>query len=140
MENDSIRASGSDTLVDIWINGKLRAICVTREAIDAFVGLNRAAGMSDEDRCEFVRARLPLVVTAVKTRLAETSPGADTVVIDAGHLPGPDGSTAGDRRKGERRKTDRRKVDRPKESLPHGERRRGDRRKSERRRRPSKSS
>ena len=24
MENDSIRASGTDTLVDIWIEGKIR--------------------------------------------------------------------------------------------------------------------
>ena len=140
MENDSIRASGNDTLVDIWINGKLRAICVSREAIDAFVGLNRAIGMSDEDRCEFVRGHLPLVVTAVKARLAETGPAADRVVIDAGQLGGAQGAPGGDRRKGERRKADRRKQDRPKEDLPQGERRRGDRRKGERRRPPAKSS
>jgi hypothetical protein len=133
MENDSIRASGSDTLVDIWINGKLRAICVTREAIDAFVGIARAGGMSDDDRCEFVRGHLPLVVTAVKTQLNNTSPAAEKVVIDAGQLHGSE-----DRRKGERRKSDRRKIARPTETLPHGERRRSDRRKGQRRRPPSK--
>jgi hypothetical protein len=140
MENDSIRASGTDTLVDIWINGKLRAICITKEAIDAFVGSSRASGMSDDDRCEFVRGQLPLVVTAVKTRLSETGPAADRVVIDVGQLGAAPSTPGADRRKGERRKTDRRKGDRPKEDLPHGERRRGDRRRSERRRTPSKSS
>jgi hypothetical protein len=141
MENDSIRASGTDTLVDIWINGKLRAICVTKEAIDAVVGSSRATGMSDEDRCEFVRGRLPLVVTAAKTWLSETSPAADRVVIDVGQLGGTaPSSPGGDRRKGDRRKTERRKGDRPKEDLPQGERRRGDRRRNERRRSPGKSS
>jgi hypothetical protein len=131
MENDSIRASGTDTLVDIWINGKLRAICVTKEAIDAVVGSSRATGMSDEDRCEFVRGRLPLVVTAAKTWLSETSPAADRVVIDVGQLGGTAPSSPGG---------DRRKGDRPKEDLPQGERRRGDRRRNERRRSPGKSS
>ena len=140
MENDSIRASGTDTLVDIWINGKLRAICVTKEAIDAFVGSSRAVGMSDDDRCEFVRGHLPLVVTAVKTSLSETNPTADRVVIDVGQLGAAPRAPGGDRRKGDRRKTDRRKGDQPKEDIPHGERRRGDRRRSERRRSPSKSS
>jgi hypothetical protein len=133
MENDSIRASGTDTLVDIWINGKLRAICVTREAIDARVGLDQAAHMTDDDRCEFVRTHLPLVVTAVKTRLREAGPTADSVIIGAGQLGGE-----GDRRGLERRKGERRKTVKPKEALPHGERRRGERRRTERRRSPKK--
>jgi hypothetical protein len=95
--------------------------------------------MSDEDRCEFVRGHLPLVVTAVKARLIETNPSADNVTIEVGQLSGSHGSPGGDRRKGDRRKTDRRKSDVPKEALPLGERRRGDRRKNQRRRPPSKS-
>jgi hypothetical protein len=124
MENDSIRASGSNTLVDIWVNGKLRAISVTRQAIDGFAGQNAASCMSDEERCEFVRTHLPLVVTAVKTQLREASDDLEAVTIDAGQL----GGRVADRRKGERRKA---KL--PKDSLPGGERRRGDRRSTDRR-------
>lgn len=128
MENDSIRASGTDTLVDIWVNGKLRAICVSSQAIELFIGTERVQPMSDEQRCEFVRTHLPLVVTAVKARLRDTNPDADAVTIDIGHLGG-----AQNRRKSERRKGDRRKTTLPKESLPYGERRRADRRKKDRR-------
>jgi len=130
MENDSIRASGSSTLVDIWVNGKLRAISVTSDAIEAFLGVSRAKGMSEDERCEFVRGHLPQLVTAVKARLRDTDPNADCVVIDIGQL----GGRAIDRRKGERRKGERRKTSLPRESLPHGERRRADRRNKDRRR------
>jgi hypothetical protein len=138
VENDSIRASGSSTLVDIWIDGKLRAICVSREAIDGYLGFDRTGGMTDDDRCEFVRTHLPLVVSAAKSKLGETDPAADAVVIEGGQLPKADEGAGGDRRKTERRKAERRKTSRPKDALPHGERRRGDRRKSVRRRPPSK--
>jgi hypothetical protein len=134
MENDSIRASGTDTLVDIWISGKLRAICVTREAIDTCVGFDEAARMTDDRRCEFLRKNLPLVVSAVKARLRD-NPDADSVRIEAGHLSVGAG---GERRRTERRKSERRKVSKPKEELPHGERRRGERRTSERRKSPKK--
>ncbi len=130
MENDSIRASGTDTLVDIWIDGKLRAISITNEAIAAFVGFERA-GLSDEQRCEFIRTHLPQVVVAVKLRLIDTAPDADTVVIDVGQLGGD--KSQQDRRKDERRKTDRRKASRSTKDLPHGDRRRGDRRRGDRR-------
>lgn len=129
MENDSIRASGSDTLVDIWISGNLRAICITREAIDAYVGFDQAARLTEGDRCEFVRTHLPLVVAAVKSALREAGPAVQAVTIDAGQLGG-----GGNRRSGERRKADRRKLAKTKEALPQGERRRGDRRKRDRRR------
>ena len=132
MENDSIRASGNDTLVDIWVNGKIRAICITKEAIEGFIGSIRETEMSDEDRCEFVRTHLPLVVAAVKIELGKTDSDADTVVIRAGQIRRPAGSTE-ERRKAERRKGERRKQNLPTESLPHGERRRGNRRKGERR-------
>jgi hypothetical protein len=129
MENDSIRASGSATLVDIWIEGKLRAISVSPEAIGAFLGFDRAAGLSEDGRCEFVRTHLPLIITAAKTQLRDTDPTADAIILDAGHLPRPDGR-AGDRRSVERRKGERRKSERP---IPHPDRRRGDRRGGQRR-------
>ena len=37
MENDSIRSVGSDTLVDIWIDGKMRSLSVSLEAIGGMV-------------------------------------------------------------------------------------------------------
>jgi hypothetical protein len=128
MESDSIRASGNDTLIDIWVEGKLRAICVTREAIETYLGAKAPGEMSEDDRCEFVRKHLPQVVAAAQASLRGNASAA-TVIIDAGQL-----SAGGDRRKGERRKTDRRKSSRSSDELPHGERRRGQRRNGERRR------
>jgi hypothetical protein len=132
MENDSIRSSGSDTLVDIWIEGRMRAISVTHDAIGAYLGFECAGALSEDDRCEFVRTHLPLLVSAAKTRLRD-DPTADTIAIDVGHLPRPDGR-AGDRRNGDRRTTERRKTARPKGDQP--DRRRTDRRTGERRRTP----
>jgi hypothetical protein len=136
MENDSIRASGTDTLVDVWIDGKVRAICITREAIGAYLDFERAEGMSDEDRCVFVKNNLSLVLKAAKARLRDQDPTASEVVIDAGHLARPDGK-ATDRRQKERRKTDRRKLAVPLAGQP--DRRRTPRRRGERRTRPPKS-
>ena len=140
MENDSIRSNGSSTLVDIWIEGKLRAISVSRSAIEDFLALtpDRAAAMSEGDRCEFVRKNLALVVRAAKTRLKDTEPGAEAIAIDAGHLPGAGRGRGVDRRKpGNRRKSERRKPETPGErpvgDRRQGERRRGDRRKGDRR-------
>jgi hypothetical protein len=115
----------------MWINGKMRSICLSQEAIGAFLGFDRASNMTEDDRCEFVRAHLPLVVTAAKTRLV-ADPSANEILIDAGHLPRSDGR-AGERRKTDRRKTERRKMERPSAVPTGGDRRRGDRRKGDRR-------
>ena len=135
MENDSIRSIGDDTLVDIWIEGRMRSLSISHEAIGAFLGFDKVAGMSDQDRCEFVRTHLPLIVSAAKQRLSKTDRNADEVVIDVGELPRPDGRS-GDRRKTDRRKGDRRKADVPRAGLP--ERRKADRRAGERRTRAPK--
>jgi hypothetical protein len=135
MENDSIRSVGSDTLVDIWIEGRMRALSVSHEAIGAFLGFEKTSGMSDQDRCEFVRTHLPLIVAAAKQRLTETDRNANDVVIDVGQLPRSDGRS-GDRRQSDRRKGERRKMSVPRASQP--ERRKGDRRAGERRSRPPK--
>ena len=126
MENDSIRASGGDTLIDIWVDGKLRAISISRAAIETSLGIPAA---TEDERCEFVRTHLPQVVSAVKAQLRDGDPTAGTVSIEAGQLGG-----VGERRRSERRKSERRKVNRPASELPHGERRRSDRRKTTRRR------
>lgn len=135
MENDSIRASGQNTVVELWIDGKLRSICVTPEAIAAFVGFDQAAELSEEDRCEFVRSNLALVISGARTRLSLTNREAETVVIDAGHLPRGVGQ-AGERRTTDRRKAERRKADVP---IKHPDRRRSDRRGGQRRTRGPKT-
>lgn len=134
MENDSIRSSGTDTLVELWIGGKLRDISITHEAIGAFVGFAQAGEMCDKDRCEFVRTHLPLVIAAAKTKL-ETDPSAAAISIDAGQLPRPDGR-AGDRRTTERRKSERRKAPRAAPDPSKPDRRRSDRRTGDRRKSP----
>jgi hypothetical protein len=132
LENDSIRANGNTTLVDIWVEGKLRAISIGREAIESYLGLrpDKAAEMSEDDRCEFVRTHMSLVIAAVKDRLRESGGTADSVVIGADQLWKRGGGRQTERRKGERRKSDRRIATRP-DGKP--DRRRAQRRKGERR-------
>jgi hypothetical protein len=128
MENDSVRTSGRSTLVDIWIDGKLRAISVSREAIETSLRLpaDRAAGLSEDDRREFVRNNLSAVVSAATNWLRFNDPSADTVPLEPGDFGARpserSGGREGDRRQGDRRKGDRRKVDRG--PPPTGERRR----------------
>jgi hypothetical protein len=136
MENDSIRASGTDVLVDIWIDGKMRSICITQEAIGGYLDFENVARMTEDERCEFVKNNLSLVLKSAKGRLREDDPTAQTITIDVGHLPRPDGK-ATDRRRGDRRKGDRRKVARPLGA--QAERRRTDRRTGERRTRKPKT-
>jgi hypothetical protein len=137
MENDSIRASGGNTLVDVWIEGKLRGISVSRGAIETFLGLtpHQAATMSENDRCEFVRTHLPIVLTAAKMQLREMGAGADSVSIDSGQLGSTGRGLVGERRKAERRKTERRNAEgsQPPRS---GDRRGAERRTRERRKTP----
>ena len=133
MENDSIRSSGTNTLVDIWVDGKVRAISVSQAAIGAFLGFEEARNLTERDRCEFVRNHLPLLVTAAKNRLRDMDGAAESVAIEVGDLPRPDGRS-GDRRKSNRRKTERRKTSQPTGHKP--ERRKSERRQRERRTSP----
>ena len=112
METDSIRTSGENTLVDIWIDGKMRSISVSGEAIAAFLRLtpDRATALGDEDRREFVRTHLDLVVNMARDQLRNMDPGADAVAIDAGPGSKQPDVQARDRPSGDRRKGDRRKV------------------------------
>lgn len=111
MENDSVRTMGDSTLVDLWIEGKFRAITISRQAIESYLQLapGAAASMAETDRREFVRTHLSLVVRAA-TALLHSKPGAETIVVEAGQLGGDhrsasqEGRSSGDRRKGDRRK------------------------------------
>jgi hypothetical protein len=112
MESDSVRAMGDSTLVDLWIEGKFRAITISRQAIENYLQLAPvdAASMSETDRREFVRLHLGLVVSAA-TALLRSNPGAETIVVEAGQLGGkPQGAVAEKRSTGDRRKGDRRKA------------------------------
>ena len=113
METDSIRTSGENTVVDIWIDGKMRSVSVSGDAIAAFLRLapDKAAGLADEDRREFVRMHLDLVVNKARERLRDMDPGASAIAIDAGPGRGQAGAEAGGRRATDRRKGDRRKKD-----------------------------
>lgn len=105
MENDSVRAMGDSILVDLWIEGRFRAITVTREAIASFLKLSRerAQAFTDGDRVEFVRSHLAMIVRAAAAQL-RLDPGAESILIDGGQLGGEPARPTGDRRKGERRK------------------------------------
>ena len=133
MENDSVRSSGDLTLVEMWIDGKLREVSVSRKAIESFLQLppDRAAAMADEERREFVRTHLSLLATAAKERLGHLQPDAEEIIIDAGHLGARETARMGDRRRGDRRKGDRRKAEQPAGRI--GDRRQGERRSSDRR-------
>lgn len=136
MESDSVRSSGDHTLVEIWIEGKLREISVSRQAIEAFLELppDRAAAMTDEERRDFIRTHLTLVSAAAKDQLRLMYPEAAEIRIEAGQLGARESARTGDRRRGERRKGDRRKANQPTGltgDRRQGERRRGDRRKGD---------
>lgn len=102
MENDTVRTLGDNTLVDIWIEGKSRAITISREAIEARAG----TASSEGERREFVRTNLGLIVRAA-TESLRSNPAAETILIEAGQLGGRQPSTerrsGGDRRKADRR-------------------------------------
>jgi hypothetical protein len=128
MESDSVRTIGDSTLVDMWIDGKLRAVSVSREAIVAYLQLSsgRAAAMSDDERREFVRKNLTLVAKAATDLLRSMDPAADSVSIEAGQLTSRANVRTADR-SSERRHGDRRRGDRRQKNLgppPSGERRR----------------
>ena len=110
MESDSVRAVGDSVVLDLWIQGKFRAITVSRQAIEDYLQLDLgAAAMTEDDRREFVRTHLSLVVSAATARLRE-DPAAERIAIDqlGNAAPRMSGErrNGGDRRKGDRRKRD----------------------------------
>jgi hypothetical protein len=128
MESDSLRSSGDFTVVDMWVEGKLRSISVSAAAIDSFLRLPRGAStMTDDDRREFVRTHLAQIVAAAKTQLQSMDPTSYTIFIDAPDTEPEGNKSASDRRRsGERRKGDRRKVNK---AVPRERRSGTDRRK-----------
>ena len=109
MESDSVRTMGDSTLVDLWIEGKFRAITISRQAIEAYLQLppGQSEAMSETDRREFVRTHLGLVVTAAAEQL-RAHPGTETIEVDrldgAAPRSAAERRSGGDRRKGDRRR------------------------------------
>ena len=128
MEGDTIRTSGTATLIDLWVEGRMRQLVVTREAIAAALGTERAAAMSEAERCEFVRTRLPLIQDAARTAAREGGEGLTRIALAAACLVDPSLGAGGERRRSARRSGDRRKEIAPGKEPPFGERRRADRR------------
>jgi hypothetical protein len=115
MENDSVRTTGETTLVDMWINGKLRSVAVTRAAIEGCLELltSESNRLSEDERSEFVRTHLTLVHKAAIERLGHSNASDDMVRIEAGQLQSgrvTSAVVAGERRTGDRRKGERRKM------------------------------
>ena len=111
MESDSVRTMGDSTLVDLWIEGKFRAITVSRQAIESYLGLSpdAASSMAETDRREFVRTHLSVVVKAA-TDWLRANPEAETIAIDTLNSTGAVRADDGERRSGDRRKGERRKA------------------------------
>jgi hypothetical protein len=111
MESDSVRTMGDSTLVDLWIEGKFRAITVSRQAIESYLGAgpDAAASMGETDRREFVRTHLGVVVSAA-TAWLRANPEAETIVIDTLNSSSASRAEEGERRSSDRRKGERRKI------------------------------
>ena len=113
MENDSVRTTGETTLVDMWIDGKLRSVAVTRAAIEGFLRLpsSDVGSLGEDERSEFVRTHLTLVHKAAVEQLHRSNAETDTIRIEAGQLGSARvTATDSDRRTGDRRKGERRKA------------------------------
>ena len=113
MENDSVRTTGETTLVDMWIDGNLRSVAVTRASIESFLQLqpSDAGRLGEDERSEFVRTHLTLVHKAAVDQLRHSNAATDTLRIEAGQLgTGRATSANADRRTGDRRKGERRKA------------------------------
>lgn len=133
MEGDTIRSSGGHTLIDLWIDGAMREIVITREAIAAAAGADRAAAMGDEDRCDFIRTRMALVLSAARTAVAGGGRDLHRVMLKAACLVDPSLGADGERRRAERRGNERRRASATAPARSGGERRRAERRRNERR-------
>jgi hypothetical protein len=111
MENDSVRTTGETTVVDMWIDGKLRSVAVTRGAIETFLQLPSDRRLGEDERSEFVRTHLTVVHKAAVECLRSSNAATDTIRIEAGQLgTGRVTSSGADRRTGDRRKGERRKA------------------------------
>jgi hypothetical protein len=79
---------GANTELEAWVAAKSRKVIVTREAIEDYLRLDRAAAeaMTAQDRRNFVRDNLPLVIAAANRKTDAAAPVTQAVTIGAGEL------------------------------------------------------
>jgi hypothetical protein len=85
---EGVWTQDGNTELQAWVGGESRNIAVTREAIEAYLDLNseKAAAMSAEARCQFVRDHLGTVISAAKRKMEPSDRAADVVTIRTGEL------------------------------------------------------
>jgi len=85
---EGVWTHGENTELEAWVGGQTRKIAVTRGAIEDYLGLEpeKAAGMSAEARCKFVRDHLRTVIAAAKRKMEPTDHAADLVTVRRGEL------------------------------------------------------
>ena len=96
MENDVVRPFGDETMVDIWLQGRFRAITVTKNAIEIYLRASNenAVALTPRDRQEFVRTHLRRV-TGAAARQLRLNPEKTRITIDHGELHLAEPSVAG---------------------------------------------
>lgn len=74
-------------MVDIWLQGRFRAITVTKNAIEIYLRASTENGvaLTPRDRQEFVRTHLRRVTSAAARQL-RVDPERTKIVIDHGEL------------------------------------------------------
>ena len=87
MTNEEVKPHGDATLVSIELDGMWRRITITREAIEEHLHLSseKAAAMTEHERCEFVRTHLPYVFAAVRRKI-RGSETARHIILRHGEL------------------------------------------------------
>jgi hypothetical protein len=85
---EGVWTHGENTELEAWVAGESRTIAVTREAIEAYLGLSpeEAAARTAEDRRKFVTDHLATVIAAAKRKMEPFDRSEDLVTIRTGDL------------------------------------------------------
>lgn len=85
---EGVWTHGQDTTLQAWIAGESRTIVVTREAIEDYLKLDpeRAGDMTAEQRSNFVRENLAMVIAAANRKAERGDHAEDAVVLRRGDL------------------------------------------------------
>ena len=80
--------AGGNTIFDIWVDGKLRLVAVTREAIEDHLRLppEAAAEFGPQHRVKFVQNNLHAIIAAAKLNLHNSEPDTHVITIRSGNI------------------------------------------------------
>lgn len=89
--NDSLvvrSAAGGNTIFDIWVDGKLRLVVVTRDAIEDHLRLppDAAAEFGPQHRVKFVQNNLHAIIAAARLNLRNGEPDTHVITIRSGNI------------------------------------------------------